>query len=97
MESPHYNPTTMVLIQAQLAGFYGEQGETEAARSAIRKAAELVKEDSRQEFTAEAEFLLLEEAKKILTNAPEDNRALIRYLAEQMGHSYIDVVNEVLG
>lgn len=97
MESLRYNPTTMVLIQAQLAGAYEEQGETEAARSAIRKAAELVKEDSRQEFTAGAEFLLLEEAKKILTNAPEDNRALIRYLAEQMGHSYIDIVNEVLG
>ena len=97
MDSLHFNPTTMVLIQAQLAGFYGEQGEEEAARSAIRKAAELAKEDSRQEYTAGADFLQIEEAKKMVTNAPEDNRAMIRYLAEQMGHSYIDVVNEVLG
>ena len=96
LESLHYNPTTMVLIQVQLAGFYGEQGEEEAARAAIRKAAELAKEDSRQEYSAGAEFLQIEEAKKIVTNAPEDNRAMIRYLAEQMGHSYIDVVDEVL-
>lgn len=97
MESLRCNPTTMLLIQTQLAGFYGGQGETEAARAAIRKAAELAREDSRQEYTAGADFLRIEEAKKMVTNAPEDNRALIRYLAEQMGHSYIDVVNEVLG
>ena len=96
MDSLHFNPTTMVLIQAQLAGFYEDQGETEAARAAIRKAAELVKEDSRQEFTAGADFLQIEKAKKVLTNAPENNQAMIRYLAEQMGHSYIDIVNEVL-
>ena len=96
MDSLHYNPTTMVLIQAKLAGLYEEQGETEAARSAIRKAAELVKEDSRQELTAAADFLQIEEARKMWTNAPEDNRELFRYLAEKMGHSYIDVVNEVL-
>ena len=96
MDSLHFNPTTMVLIQAQLAGFYGDQGETEAAKAAIRKAAELVKEDSRQEFTAAADFLQIEEAKKMLTNAPENNRELVRYLAMEMGHSYIDVVNEVL-
>lgn len=96
MDSLHYNPTTMVLIQAKLAGLYEEQGETEAARSAIRKAAELVKEDSRQEFTAAADFLQIEEARKMWTNAPEDNRELMRYLAEKMGHSYIDIVNEVL-
>jgi len=96
MDSLHFNPTTMVLIQAQLAGFYEDQGETEAARAAIRKAAELVKEDSRQEFTAGADFLQIEKAKKVRTNAPENNQAMIRYLAEQMGHSYIDIVNEVL-
>lgn len=96
MESLRYTPTTMVLIQAQLAGLYEEQGETETARAAIRKAAELVREDSRQEFTAEVDFLQIEEARKMRTNAPEDNRELMRYLAEKMGHSYIDIVNEVL-
>ena len=96
MASLRFNPTTMVVIQVQLAGLYEEQGETEAARAAFRKAAELVSEDSRQEFTAAAEFLQIGEAKKVLTNAPEDNRAMIRYLAMEMGNSYIDVVNEVL-
>lgn len=96
MDSLRFNPTSMVLIQAQLAGFYEEQGETEAARAAIRKAAELVREDSRQEFTAAADFLRIENAKKVLTNAPENNRALIRYLAGEIGASYIDIVDEVL-
>jgi len=96
MESLQYNPTTMVLIQMKLAGLYEKQGEPETARAAIRKAAELVREDSRQEFTAAADFLQIEKARKMRTNAPEDNRELIRYLAEKMGHSYIDIVNEVL-
>lgn len=96
MESLQYNPTTMVLIQAKLAGLYEDQGRPEAARAAIRKAAELAGEDSRQEFTAEADFLQIEEAKKMWTNAPEDNREMMRYLAREMGHSYIDIVNEVL-
>ena len=96
MDSLHFNPTTMVLIQAQLAGFYEEQGETEAARAAIRKAAELVKEESRQEFTAGADFLRIEEAKKMLTNAPENNQALIRYIAAELNPAYVEIVDEVL-
>lgn len=96
MESLHFNPTTMVMIQAQLAGFYSEQGETEAARAAIRKAAELVREDSVQEFNAGAEFLRIENAKKVLTNAPEDNRALVRYIAAQLDPAYVGIVDEVL-
>ena len=96
MKSLHFNPTTMLLIQAQLAGLYEELGETETARAAIRKAAELVKEDSTQEFTATADFLQIENAKKVLTNAPDNNHALLRYLATELGHSYIDIVDEVL-
>ena len=76
MDSLHFNPTTMVLIQAQLAGFYGDQGETEAAKAAIRKAAELVKEDSRQEFTAATDFLQIEEAKKMLDAAKRTGKKL---------------------
>ena len=96
MESLQYNPTMMVIIQMKLAGLYEERGETETARSAIRKAAELAGRDSRQEYTAAADFLQIEEAKKMWTNVPEDNREMIRYLAGEMGHSYIDIVNEVL-
>lgn len=96
MDSLHFNPTTMVLIQAQLAGFYEGQGETEAAQAAIRKAAELVREDCRQEFTAGADFLRIEKAQKMVTNAPENNQAMIRYLAGEMGQDYLDIVNEVL-
>ena len=96
MASLHFNPTTMVLIQAQLAGFYKEQDETESARAAIRKAAELVREDYKQEFTAGAEFLRIENAKKMLTNAPESNHDLLRFAVEKMDHAYMEIVNEVL-
>lgn len=96
LESLHYNPTPMMLTQSRLAALYEEQGETESARLAIRKAAELVKENGRQELTAEADFLQIGRAIKMLINAPEDNRELLSYLTEKMGHSYFDIVNEVL-
>ncbi len=96
MESLHYNPTLLVLLQVRFAGLYQEQGKPEAARAAMEKAAELVKENNSQEFAAAADFLQIEKVRKMLISAPEDNREFLRCLAEKMDRSFIDIINEVL-
>jgi len=97
MESLHYNPTTMMLILVKLAGLYKEQSQTEKAKAAFRKAAELVKENSKQEFHAEADFLQIKEAREMLISAPDGNHALLDSIATHMGEEYSEVVNKVLG
>ncbi len=96
MKSLHYNPTTMLLIQIQLAGLYRECGQVEAAQAAIRKAAELAKENSKQEMGASAEFLQLEQVRELILSAPDSNRELLLQVATKMGAPFTDIVAEVL-
>lgn len=96
MESLHYNPTTMLLLQVKLAAQYEDCGRTEAAESAMRKAAELVKEDISRKTVAEADFLRIKKAGKLLISAPDNNREMLINLAAAMGESFASIVNEVL-
>lgn len=96
MDSMHYNPTTLLLILVKLAGLYKEQKQPESAKDAFRQAAQLVKENSRQEVYAEADFLQIQEAREMLTSAPEGNQALLTDLATNMGEAYAEIVKEVL-
>ena len=97
MAALRYTPTVLILNHVRLAGIYHDLGDLDAAHSAIRKAAELAQENDRQEFTAAVDFLRVGESKKMLTNAPESNRELLHFAVEKMAHTYIDIVNEVLG
>jgi len=96
MDSLRYNPTTMLLILMKLAGLYETQNQTENAKASFRQAALLVKENSRQEFNAEADFLQIEKAREMMVSAPEGNRALLVSIAEKMGEAYAETVNGVL-
>lgn len=96
MEGLHYNPTMMLLIQTQLAGLYRECGQMEAAQAAIRKAAELAKENSKQEIEASAEFLQLDRARELILSAPDSNRELLLQVVTKMGAPFTDIVEEVL-
>lgn len=96
MDSMHYNPTTLLLILTKLAGLYEEQKQPESAKDAFRQAAQLVKENSRQEVYAEADFLQIQEAREMLTSAPEGNQALLTDIAAKMGDAYAEIVNGVL-
>lgn len=96
MESIRYNPTTMLLLQVKLAGHYQDLGKLDAAEEAIRKAAALVKDNSPQEVAATAEFLQIENAKKMLISMPESNREMLMDLIAPMGGKFVDIANEVL-
>lgn len=96
MAALRYTPTVLILNQVRLAGLYHDLGDLDAARSEIRKAAELVRENDRQEFTAAVDFLRIGESKKMLTNAPGSNRELLRFSVEKMDCAYMEVVKEVL-
>ena len=96
MAALRYTPTVLILNHVRLAGLYHDLGDLDAACAAIRKAAELVRENDRQEFTAAVDFLRIGESKKMLTNAPGSNRELLRFAVEKMNPSYIETVNEVL-
>ena len=96
MEGLHYNPTMMLLIQTQLAGLYLECGQREAAQAAIRKAADLVKENNKQEIGASAEFLQLKRAHELLLSGPDSNRELLLQVVTKMGAPFTDIVEEVL-
>lgn len=96
MESMNFNPTTLLLILMKLAGLYEEQKQTENAKDAFRRAAELVKKNSKQEVYAEADFLQIENAQELLTSATDGNLALLVSVAGQMGEAYADIVNTVL-
>ena len=97
MTALRYTPTVRILNHVSLAGIYHDMGNADAARSEIRKAAELVRENDRQEFTAAVDFLRVGESKKMLTNAPGSNRELLRFAVEKMDRAYMEIVNEVLG
>lgn len=96
MASMRYNPTTVLLIQIKLAGLYDELGRTEKAKAAIRQAAKLVKENSKQELRSKADFLQIEKAQELLTSVPEDNRQWLIDIAAKMGTAFAEIVNEVL-
>lgn len=96
MVTLRYTPTILVLSFVRLAGLYHDLGDSDAARAAVCKAAELVRENDRQEFTAAVDFLRIGQSKKMLTNAPESNREMLRSVVQKMDQSYIDIVNEVL-
>ena len=96
MDSLHYNPTTMLLLLMKLAGLYEGQEQTEKAKAAFRRAAELIRENNRQEVHAEADFLKIKEAREMLISATEGNRALLINIATHMGEAYAGIVNEVL-
>ena len=96
MDSLHYNPTTILLLLVKLSGLYRDLEQEEKAKDAFRKAAELVRKNSKQEFFAEANFLQIEEAREMLTSIPEGNRALLIGIAENMGCSFTEIVDEVL-
>ena len=95
MDSLKYNSTTMMLIQIQLAGLYDECGKHDLMKNAIRKAAELVKENTLQEFNAAAEFLKVDKAREMIISAPQ-NKELLMNVAASMGSDAIEIVNEVL-
>ena len=95
MESLHYNPTTMILIQAKLAGLYHDCGKNELMEAALRKASVLAAETDAQEVGATADFLQIEEARKMLINAA-GNRDLLMNIAFSAGSSFADVIDEVL-
>ena len=97
MASLHFNPTTMMLLQVKLAGMHIDCGDTEAAQAAIRRAAELVKEECRQELDATADFLQHATAKKMLISAPGNNREMLLQLAAGLGEPYADSVRQALG
>lgn len=96
MDSMHYNPTTMLLLLVKLASLYKDMEQTEKAKAAFRKAAELVKENSKQEIRADAEFLQIKEAREMLISAPDGNQALLINIATHMGEPFAEIVNEVL-
>jgi transcriptional regulator with XRE-family HTH domain len=95
MDSLKYNPTTMMITQLQLAGLYEECGKHGLMESAIRKAAELVKENTRQEFDATANFLRINKAREMIISAPH-NRELLLNVATSMGPDAVEIVNEIL-
>ena len=95
MESLRYNPTTMILIQAKLAGLYHDCGKKEMMEAALRKASVLAAETDTQEVGATADFLQIEEARKMLINAT-GNKDLLMGIATSAGSSFAEVVNEVL-
>lgn len=95
MESFRYNPTTMMLTQLQLAGLYKEYGKHDLMESAIRKAAELVKENTLQEFNSTANFLQIDKAREMIISAPE-NKELLMNVVTSMGSNAIEIANEVL-
>ena len=96
MDSMHYNPTTMLLLLVKLASLYLDQEQTEKAIASFRLAAELVKENNKQEIRADADFLMIKEAREMLISAPDGNQALLISIATQMGESFAEIVNEVL-
>ena len=96
MDSMHYNPTTMLLLLVKLASLYKEQEQTEKAKAAFRLAAEQVKKNSKQEIRADADFLLIKEAREMLISAPDGNQALLINIATQMGEPFAEIVKEVL-
>lgn len=95
MESLHYNPTTMILIQVKLAGLYAESGKNEMMEAALRKAAVLAMGTDCQEIGAAADFLKIEEARKLLISAP-GNKELLMSIAASVGSPFAEVINEVL-
>lgn len=97
MESLKYNPTTMMLAQLKLAGLYEDCGRNDLMESAIRKAAELVKENTKQQFEATADFLQIEKARKMIISAPQSNREFLINIASSIGSPVVEIVNEVLG
>ena len=96
MDSLHYNPTTMFLIQVKLASLRDDLEQPEKAKAAFRQAAQLVRQNSRQEFHAEADFLQIGEAREMLISAPAGNQALLLQIASKMGEAYAGIVREVL-
>lgn len=96
MESLHYNPTTILLLQVKLAGYYNDLGQPEAAKSAIRKAAAAVKDNNCQELGAKADFLHIESNKKMRVSASGDNREMLVTFAAALNPDYVSIVNEVL-
>ena len=95
MESLRYNPTTMILIQVKLAGLYQDCGKKEMMEAALRKASVLAAETDAQEVGATADFLQIEEARKMLINAT-GNKDLLMGIATSAGSSFAEVINEVL-
>lgn len=95
MEALHYNPTTMILIQVKLAVLYEDCGEVKRMEAALRKASVLAAETDTQEIGATADFLLIEEARKMLINAT-GNRELLMNIADSVGSAIAEIINEVL-
>ena len=95
MESLRYNPTTMILIQVKLAGLYEDCGKKEMMEAALRKASVLAAETDAQEIGASADFLQIEEARKMLINAT-GNKDLLMDIANSVGSSYAKIIGEVL-
>lgn len=95
MESIHYNPTTMILLLVKLAGLYSDCGKKERMEAALFKAAKLAKETDLQEIGATANFLQMEEARKLLISTP-DNKELLLKVADSVGSPFAEVIREVL-
>lgn len=96
MESLQYDPTARMLIQVKLAGLYEECQQPEAAEQAMRKAAELARENSYQEVKAAASFLQFNQPRKLLVSGSESNRDLLRGIAKKMGERFAAIVEESL-
>lgn len=96
MESLHYNPTTMLLLQVKLAGHYVELGQAEAAEAAVRSAAILAKENSWRKLDAKADFLRIDSNKKMRISASGDDQEMLIGFATALGPTFADIVNEVL-
>lgn len=85
----------MILIQVKLAGLYQDCGKKEMLEAALRKASRLAAETDAQEVGATADFLQIEEARKMLINAT-GNKDLLMGIATSAGSSFAEVINEVL-
>lgn len=96
MESLRYAPSLRMLVQVKLVQLYASQNDTAAAQKAMVNAARLVRESDGQTLYAQADFLLMENAREILISGPGDDRALLLGLAEKMGEPYTSIVREVL-
>ena len=96
MDLLHYNPTAMVITLMQMAELYHDLKQPEMVKDVLLQAAKLATENSSQEIHAEADFLQIEKAKKLLVSAPENNRAMLIDLAEKMGEPFTEIVNEAL-